>query len=154
LNGRRLGLGDLECRHRRRPGGVLGLCRRGGDRTLAQFLAGCFAGPGAGINVPHGAEPLFGLGQCREVTHVEAESFAAFLEAAADEKAEAFELRLFRLRERHGRRGGTQVEYERAGIRLWLALFNGIGACCGARCRVRRWCHRIFPGPMHEPATV
>jgi len=37
-------------------------------------------------------EPFFRIGKRRKITHVQAESLASFLETAADEKAEAFEL--------------------------------------------------------------
>jgi hypothetical protein len=140
---------------RRRSRRVLGLCRCGCYGSLAQLLPGSLAGPCAGVDIAHCAQPFFGFGERREVAHVESESLAAFLEAAADEKAESFELGLLRFRERHGRRGGAQVEYERTRLRLGRSgLFNDIVACCAARCRLRRWCHRIFPGPIHKPATV
>jgi len=42
---------------------------------------------------------------------------------------------------------------ERARRFLRLARLNCILACCAARCRLRRWCHRIFPGPIGKPAT-
>jgi hypothetical protein len=32
-------------------------------------------------------------------------------------------------------------------------MFQCICACCAARCRLGRWCHRLFPGPIREPAT-
>jgi hypothetical protein len=140
---------------RRRPRRVLGLCRCSCYGSLAQLLPGSFTGPCARIDIAHRAQPFFGFGERREVAHVESESLAAFLEAAAYEKAESFELGLLRLRERHGRRGGAQVEYEWTRIRPGRSsLFNNIVACCAARCRLRRWCHRIFPGPMRKPATV
>ena len=92
---------------RRRSGSVLGLCRGGSNCALAQLLAGRFSGPCAWINIPDCAEPLFRFGESWEISHVQAESLASFLEAAAHEKGEAFELRLLRVRQRHGRRRGA-----------------------------------------------
>ncbi len=34
-----------------------------------------------------------------------------------------------------------------------LPCSNRTVACCAARCRLRRWCHRIFPRPMRKAAT-
>jgi hypothetical protein len=93
---------------------VLSLCSGGCYRALTQLLTRSFTGPCARIDIAYRPQPFFGFGQTREVTHVESESLATFLEAATDEKAEAFELGLLRFRERHRRRGGAQVEYERA----------------------------------------
>jgi hypothetical protein len=141
-------------RGRRRAGGMLGLRRGGGYGTLAQLLPRSFTSPCTRIDIAYRAQPFFGFGQRREITHVKSESLTAFLKTPADEKTEAFELRLFRFRERHGRRGGTQVEYVWTRIRRGRSgLFNRIMACCPARCRLRRWCHRIFPGPMRKAAT-
>jgi hypothetical protein len=140
--------------HRWRSGGVLGLCCGGSYCALAQLLAWRFPGPCTRINIADCAEQLLSFGECWKIAHVQAESLAALLETAADEKGEAFELGLLRIRQRHGRRRGAQVEYERAcRCSLRFGLFNGSMACCGARCRLRRWCHRIFPGPMRKPAT-
>jgi hypothetical protein len=82
------------------------LCLRScsGCSALTQLAPGSFAGPCARVDVAHQAQPLFGLGERREVTHVEAKTLAAFLEAPADEKSEAPELGQVGLRERHGRR--------------------------------------------------
>jgi hypothetical protein len=122
---------------RRRTGSVLGLGCGGSDCTLAQLLAGRLSGPCTGIDVADCTEPFFRFGECREITHVKAESLAAFLEAPADEKAEALEFGLLRIRQRHGRRRGAQVEHEWASRSLRFGLFNGL-ACCSARCRLRR----------------
>ena len=91
---------------------MLGLCGGGSDCALAQLLAWRFSGPCAWINIADCAEPLFRFGECWEIAHVQAESLASFLEAAADEKSEALEFRLLWVRQRHGRRRGAQVEYE------------------------------------------
>jgi hypothetical protein len=90
----------------------LGLCGGGRDCALAQLLARSFSCPCTWINIANCAEPLFRFGECWEIAHVEAESLASFLEAPADEKGEALEFGLLRVRQRHGRRRGAQVEYE------------------------------------------
>lgn len=76
---------------------MLGLCRGGSECALAQLLAGCFTGPSTWINIADRAEPFFRFRECWEIAHVQAESLASFLEAAADKKGEALELRLLRV---------------------------------------------------------
>ena len=81
--------------------GLIGGRRRG---SLTELAARGFAGPGTRVNLAHDAQPLLGLGQRGEVTHVQTKALPAFLEAPADEEREAFELRQIRLRKRHRRR--------------------------------------------------
>ncbi len=66
--------------------GVLCLFRGSGRRAGAQLFARRFTRPGTRIDLAHDIQPLFGFGECREVTHVESEPLASFLEAAADKK--------------------------------------------------------------------
>ena len=82
---------------------MLGLCRGSGSRTSAQLFAWCLTRPGARINLAHDIQPLFGFGECREITHVEPEPLAAFLEAAADEEGKALQLSQIGLCKRHRR---------------------------------------------------
>jgi hypothetical protein len=79
------------------------LCCGSGGGPSAQLLSRCFAGPGARIDFANDIQPLFGFGECREVTHVETEPLTAFLEAAADEEGEALQLGKIGLRQRHRR---------------------------------------------------
>jgi hypothetical protein len=83
---------------------VLGL--RGGSRrgALTQLAAWRLACPGTGIDFAHHSQPLLGLGERREVTHMETKALAPFLEAAADEKMKATQLGQIGLRKRHRRR--------------------------------------------------
>ena len=83
---------------------MYGLLGRSGGRAGTELLAGCLTGPGSRIDIANDAQPLLGLGECREVTHVETETLAAFLEAAAHEEGKALQLFLVRLRECHRRR--------------------------------------------------
>jgi hypothetical protein len=71
---------------------MLGCFRDSGSRASAQLFARCFTRPGARINLAHHIQPLFRFGECREITHVEAESLAAFLEAATDKECKALQL--------------------------------------------------------------
>jgi hypothetical protein len=71
---------------------MLGLFRGGGSRASAQLFARRFTRPGARINLAHDIQPLFGFGECREITHVEPESLATFLEAATDKECKALQL--------------------------------------------------------------
>jgi hypothetical protein len=89
------------------------LHRRGFRRTRPQLLARCLAGPCAGIDIPHRAQPFLGLGLAREESHVKTEALASFLETAADEEREALELGQIGLRQRHRSRRGAQIEHER-----------------------------------------
>jgi hypothetical protein len=73
------------------------LCCGGSHRALAQLLAWSFSCPCTWIDIANCAEPLFRFGECWEIAHVQAESLASFLEAAADEKGEALEFRLLRI---------------------------------------------------------
>ena len=68
---------------------MLGCFRGSGGRASPQLFARCFTRPGAWINLAHHVQPLFGFGECREITHVEPESLAAFLEAATDKECKA-----------------------------------------------------------------
>ena len=130
------------CHRLLRTHGVPRLCRGSLGRTGAQLLARSLARPRTGIDFAHHSQPFLGLRLAGEESHVETEALAPLLETAADEEGEAFELGQIGLRERHGRRRGTQIEHERACL-------------CGRRrrmVRVRlsrrqicRWCHR-FPG--------
>jgi hypothetical protein len=74
-----------------------------GGSSGAQLLARRFTGPGARIDLANDIQPFFGLGECREVTHVEAEPLAALLEAAADEEGKALQLGQIGLCQRHRR---------------------------------------------------
>jgi hypothetical protein len=71
---------------------MLGCFRGSGSRASPQLFARCFTRPGARINFAHHIQPLFGFGECREITHVEPESLAAFLEAATDKECKALQL--------------------------------------------------------------
>jgi len=71
---------------------MLGLCRSSSRCTSTQLFARRFARPGARINLPYYIQPLFGLSECREITHVETETLASLLEAAAHEEGKAFQL--------------------------------------------------------------
>jgi hypothetical protein len=82
---------------------MLGLCLGSGGRTSAQLFARRLTRPGARINFAHDIQPLFGFSECREVTHVEPEPLAAFLEAAADEEGKTFQLGQICLCQRHRR---------------------------------------------------
>jgi hypothetical protein len=92
---------------------VPSLHRRGLGSASAQLLARCLARPGTGIDIPHRAQPLLGLGLAGEESHVKTEALAPFLEAAADEERETLELGHIGLRERHRGRRGAQIEHER-----------------------------------------
>jgi hypothetical protein len=92
---------------------VPGLHRRRFRRARPQLLAWCLAGPCAGIDIPHRAQPFLSLGLTGEESHVKTEALASFLETAADEEREPFELGQIGLRERHWGRRGAQVEHER-----------------------------------------
>ena len=81
--------------------GLSGGRRRG---SLAQLAARGLARPGARVDLAHDAQPLLGLGQRGEIAHVQTKALPALLEAPADEKREALELRQIGLRERHRRR--------------------------------------------------
>jgi len=132
---------------------VLGLSCCRGDRPLPQFFARSLSSPGARINVAYRAQPLLSFRECREITHVQAEPLASLLETATDEKAEALEFGLFRIRQGHWRRRRAQIEHERTRRALRFGLFSGI-APFGARCRLRRWCHRnLLPrtDPINRP---
>jgi hypothetical protein len=128
----------------RRRGQLLG--ERGGRGTSAQLLARCFSGPGARINVTHDSEPLFGFRERAEVTHVQAEALAIVFATPADEKAEALHLRRIRMRQRHRRRRGAQVDDKRTdtrgivrdpGFRMWCV--TGRHTCL--------WTHVRSPTP-------
>jgi len=82
---------------------MLGCFRGSGSRASAQLFARRFTRPGARINLAHHIQPLFGFGECREITHVEPESLATFLEAATDEECKALQLSQVGLCERHRR---------------------------------------------------
>ena len=71
---------------------MLGLFRGSGSRASAQLFARRFTCPGARIYLAHDIQPLFGFGECREITHVEAESLATLLEAATDKECKALQL--------------------------------------------------------------
>ena len=68
-------------------------------RRLArtQTLARRFARPRAWIHVTYDAQPLFGLLQSVEITHVQTKALATVLETPADKKSKAFELRRVRM---------------------------------------------------------
>jgi hypothetical protein len=84
---------------------MLCLCGHSGRSALTQLASRCFAGPGTRVDVAHEAQPFFGLGERRKITHVQAKPLAAFLESPADKKREAPELGQIRLRQGHGSRG-------------------------------------------------
>ncbi len=78
----------------RRTCGVPSLGGSRGHRAFTQLLAGCFTSPRAGIDVPHGAQPLLGFLEGREEPHVQPKPLASFLEPPAHEEAEALQLLL------------------------------------------------------------
>jgi hypothetical protein len=80
---------------------VISKRRRSGTR--AQFLARRLAGPRSRIQIANDAQPFFRFTERGEVTHVQAEALAIVFAAAADEKAEAFELGRIGMRQRHRR---------------------------------------------------
>ena len=82
---------------------MLRLCRGGGGGASPELLTGRFPRPGPGIYLAHDFQPLFGLRERREIAHVKPEPLAALLEAAADEKGEALQLRQIGLRKSHRR---------------------------------------------------
>ena len=84
---------------------MAGLSGGRGRGPLAELAPRGLAGPCAGVDLAHHAQPFLGLGESREIAHVKPEALAAFLEAAADEECEALELGQIGLRERHRRRG-------------------------------------------------
>jgi hypothetical protein len=71
---------------------MLGCFRGSGGGTGAQLFARRFTRPGARINLAHHLQPLLGFGESREITHVEPESLATFLEAATDKECKALQL--------------------------------------------------------------
>jgi hypothetical protein len=71
---------------------MAGLRSSGLGRAGAQLLAGRFARPRTGIDVPHGSQPLLGLRLAGEESHVQAETLASFLETAAHEEGKALQL--------------------------------------------------------------
>src|SRR5262249_49283385 len=75
-----------------------------------EILAGRFTGPGAGIYLAHHGQHFFGGRHGLEVAHVQAETFAAILAAAAHEKGVLRERGVFRLRQRHRRRRRGQID--------------------------------------------
>jgi len=101
---------------RRRYRGLWRRGRHGSGRGIVrlQFLARRFAGPCAGIDLADDREHLFGSLHAFEVTHVQAESFAAIFETAADEEGILREGRIFGLRQRHGRGRRRQINYKSA----------------------------------------
>jgi hypothetical protein len=84
---------------------MLRLCGGRSGGAFTQLTTGRFTRPGARVDLAHDAQPFFGLGERRKVTHVQPKAFAAFLETPAHEKSETSELGQVGLRERHGRRG-------------------------------------------------
>ena len=103
-------------RARHRSNSVLGLFRRRGGCTGAQFFAGRFARPRAWINLTHNGQPLFGFGKCREVTHMEPEPLTPFLKASAHKECKALQLRQLRMGKCHRRRRRGQIQDKRARI--------------------------------------
>ena len=89
---------------RHRAGSMLSLLSSRSGSTSAQFFAGRFARPRTRINLTHHRQPLLGLGECREVTHVQSEPLTPFLEAAAHKEGKTLQLRQFRMSQRHRRR--------------------------------------------------
>ena len=133
------------------PGGMLRLRGGGGGGALTQLPTRRFTGPGARIDLAHDAQPLFGLGERREVTHVQPKTFAAFLEAPAHEKSETPELGQVGLRERHRRRRRAQVEHKRPCVERRRRRSPGFRARTGSE--VGRCCHN-FPAPETLEAAV
>jgi hypothetical protein len=126
---------------------MLRLRSRSGCSALTQLASGGFTSPRAGVDLARDAQPLFGLGKRREVTHVQSKALAAFLEATADEKSKAPELGHVGLRERHGRRGRAQIEHERPCAECRGHRTPGFRACIGSE--VWCCCHS-FPEPKHS----
>jgi hypothetical protein len=124
---------------------MLGLGGGGGGRASAQLLAGRLTGPRARIDLTNDTQPFFSFGERREVPHVQSEALAALLEAAADEKREAFELGQIGLGQRHRSGGRAQIQYERARVRGCRRWVPGLGACNSARCQLWRWWCHMFP---------
>jgi hypothetical protein len=83
---------------------MLSLLSSCGGGTSTQFFAGRFARPCARINLTHHRQPLLGLGECREVTHVQSEPLTPFLETAAHKESKALQLRQLRMGKGHRRR--------------------------------------------------
>jgi len=83
---------------------MLRLCGGSGGGSSAQLLTRRLTGPGTRINLAYDIQPFFGFGECREVTHVEAEPLAALFETAADEEGKALQLGQIGLCQRHRRR--------------------------------------------------
>ena len=125
------------------------LCLRGrsGRRALTQLAARGLSRPGTRIDLTHDAEPFFGLGKRREVTHVQTKALTPFLEAAAHEEMKTPQLGQIGLRERHRRRRGAQVEHKRPRAERRHRLLRGFRDCTGSE--VGRCCHN-FPGPKHS----
>jgi hypothetical protein len=125
---------------------VAGLHRGGLGSASAQLLARRLAGPRAGVDVAHHAQPLLGFRLAREESHVKTEALASLLETAADEEGEALELGQIGLRESHRGGRGAQIEHERpclSGGRCWI-----VRAHLGGRW-ICRWCHK-FPGQSNS----
>jgi hypothetical protein len=91
-----------------------GLLGRGGSGTRTELFARRLAGPCTRINIANDTQPLFGLAECREVTHVETETLAALLEAATHEEGKPFQFFFVRLGECHRRRRRAQIQNERS----------------------------------------
>jgi hypothetical protein len=115
--------------------------------ALAQLAPRCLTGPGARIDLAHQRQPFLRLGLRGEVAHVQAKALAAFLEAAADEELETLQLGELDLRQRHGRGGGTQIQYERTAG--WRRRVPGCHARASVGSDVGYCCHN-FPDQNHE----
>ena len=126
--------------------GVSRLCRGGLRRASAEFLAGRLTRPRAGIDLPHQTQPFLGFRLAGEESHVQTETLATLLEAAAHEERKALELGQIRLRERHRRRRRAQIEDVRSCLcsrrrRMVRVHLSGRQIC--------RWCHK-FPGQSNS----
>jgi hypothetical protein len=106
----------------------------------AQLFARRLTGPGTRINLTYDIQPLFRLGECREITHVQAEALATLFKTATDEESEALEFGQIILGKRHRRRRRTQIQNDRPRL--------DSGSCCrvvriraphGARSHIWRW---------------
>ncbi len=83
---------------------MLGLRGSGRGGASAELFTRRLAGPGTRINVANDTQPLFGFGECREITHVQTKTLAALLKAPTHEEGKTLQLFLVRLGERHRRR--------------------------------------------------
>jgi len=132
-------------------GGVLRLRGSGRRGAFAQLATGRLAGPGTRIDLAHDTEPFLGFRECREISHVQAKTFATFLEAPAHEEREALELGQIGLRERHRRGRRTQIQDEGSGVCDRCDRVPCAELCESISCEVGRCCHNF---PEKKPCAA